>query len=125
MFDDKFSRVLKNEFEEFFVQQLSVADDIAKKFDLRSSASTEDKYNSELQDNPNIAVSHTVLRDYVEIADAIFWDESTIYLMHNKHKFNGVGVRDVLLCAFAKPANRTGCNHSSCTVLIHLVGGFH
>lgn len=95
VFDDKFSRVLKSEFEEFFVQQLSVADDIAKKFDLRSIASTEDKYNSELQDNPNIAVSHTVLRDYVEIADAIFWDESTIYLMHNKHKFNGVGVRDV------------------------------
>lgn len=86
---------MKSEFEEFFVQQLSVADDIAKKFDLRSSASTEDKYNSELQDNPNIAVSHTVLRDYVEIADAIFWDKSTIYLMHNKHKFNGVGVRDV------------------------------
>lgn len=95
VFDDKFSCVLRSEFEEFFAQQLSTADDVAKKFDLRSSASTEDKYNSELQNNLNIVVSHTVLRDYVEIADAIFWDESTIYLMHNKHKFNGAGVRDV------------------------------
>lgn len=95
VFDDKFSTVLRSEFEDFFAQQLSMADDIAKKFGLRSTASTEDKYNCELQNNPNVIVSHTVLRDYVEIADAIFWDESTVYLMHNKHKFNGAGVRDV------------------------------
>ena len=32
----------------------------------------------------------------IEIADVIFWDEDSIYLMHNKDKFSGQGARDVV-----------------------------
>lgn len=36
-----------------------------------------------------------MLLNFVELADAIFWDDSTIYLMHNKMKFDGSGSRDL------------------------------
>ncbi len=41
--------------------------------------------------------AHTVLEKYIELADFIFWSESdeTIYLMHNKGYFDGLGVRDL------------------------------
>ena len=31
----------------------------------------------------------------IEIADAIFWDEHNLYLLHNKDKFQNDGIREV------------------------------
>lgn len=95
VFDDKFGHVLTKEFEDFFDNQSKVVEDLTKTFSLRNASPNENAYNSWLQNNPDIIVSHTVLKEYVEIADAIFWDDTTIYLMHNKAKFDGSGVRDV------------------------------
>lgn len=41
-------------------------------------------------------MAHTALVNNIEIADVIFWDEDSIYLMHNKDKFSGQGARDVV-----------------------------
>ena len=95
VFDDKFSHVLTKEFEDFFNNQSEAVEELASIFNLRNASRNENIYNSWLQNNPNIIVAHTVLKEYVEIADAIFWDDTTIYLMHNKAKFDGAGVRDV------------------------------
>lgn len=95
VFDDKFGDVLTKEFENFYDTQSNKIEDITRNFNLQFASHNEDEYNIWLQNNPNIIVSHTVLKEYVEIADAIFWDDSAIYLMHNKMRFDGEGVRDV------------------------------
>lgn len=95
VFDEKFSRMLTNEYGEFYDYQSKLANDVATVFGLKHSSSNENAYNQWLLDNPKVIVAHTVLKDYVEIADAIFWNDNTIFLMHNKKTFNGIGTRDV------------------------------
>ena len=55
----------------------------------------ESEYNRYLETLQDVFVAHTVLMDFVELADAYFFDDKTLYLMHNKTKFSGEGVRDV------------------------------
>lgn len=95
VFDEKFSRMLTNEYGEFYDHQDELANEVATGFGLKHNSSNENAYNRWLLDNSKVIVAHTVLKDYVEIADAIFWDDSTIFLMHNKKTFNGIGTRDV------------------------------
>ena len=72
------------------------AKNIIKQYKLDIPAETETAYNIALKRLPNIIVSHKALYKNVEFADAIFWDESTMYLMHNKGEFNGIGARDLI-----------------------------
>lgn len=57
----------------------------------------ENGYNNAMRKQSNMIEAHTVLEKYIELADLIFWNESdeTIYLMHNKGYFNGLGARDL------------------------------
>jgi hypothetical protein len=96
VFDTKYTTALSNEYEIIFENYLKKSDGISSQFSLLHKAITETSYNKILETKKNIIVSHTVLMDNVEISDAIFWDGSTVYLMHNKGKFNGEGTRDVI-----------------------------
>ena len=60
-------------------------------------ANNENGYNNAMRKQPNMIEAHTVLEKYIELADLIFWSESdeTIYLMHNKGYFDGLGARDL------------------------------
>lgn len=95
VFDEKFSDALSSSFEKIYSEQTELINEMKNTFGLRIKAPNEDEYNELLLDNASVVFSYTVLLDYVEIADAIFWDNKTIYLMHNKTKFSGSGARDV------------------------------
>lgn len=95
VFDDRFADILKKEFKNLVDEQETEANTVAKNFGLIHVTSSEEVYNSWLLDHLDKVVAHTVQNDNIEIADAIFWDDSTVYLMHNKGKFGGAGARDV------------------------------
>ncbi len=95
VFDEKFSRLLTQEYEEFFDLNAEPVSSLAAKFALCRSAENEDSYNKDLRANKLVTVAHTVMVDNIEIADAIFWDDNAVYLMHNKRVFSGSGARDV------------------------------
>lgn len=95
VFDEKFSDLLTQEFEELYRNQEDTVNTLSAAFGLRFAAKHENDYNDALQKFPNIVVAHTVLLDNLEIADGIFWDEHSVYLMHNKASFSGAGTRDV------------------------------
>lgn len=95
VFDEKFSHLLTKEYEEFFDLNAEPVSSLAAKFALCRSAKNEDSYNKELRANKLVTVAHTVMVDNIEIADAIFWDDNAVYLMHNKSAFSGSGARDV------------------------------
>ncbi|TEB05668.1 hypothetical protein Psch_02709 [Pelotomaculum schinkii] len=96
VFDTQYTTALNNEYGSIFENHLNNFGIISNKFSLLHKAATETEYNKILESQKNILVAHTVLMNNVEIADAIFWDDSTVYLMHNKGKFDGEGVRDVI-----------------------------
>lgn len=96
VFDIKYADALTNEYEAIFDKYFEKSKAILSKFSLLHSAKTETEYNKILEREKNILVTHTVLVDNIEIADAIFWDSCTVYLMHNKGKFNGEGTREVI-----------------------------
>lgn len=93
--DKKYEEQLDDDFNAFINNTSTVADKISKEFLPQLNESNEDDYNKKLLDYKEIIVAHTVLDNYIEIADAIFYDDNNIYFMHNKSKFNGIGSRDV------------------------------
>lgn len=95
VFDDKYDKLLLQDYKELFDLKLIESDQIKKTFGLNNEARTEDTYNKLFYDNHNIIVAHTVLMSNVEIADMIFWSSEKIYLMHNKNNFDGTGTRDL------------------------------
>lgn len=95
VFEERFTESLTNDFRNLYDQQNAISDAIDEKFDLRHPAANEDTYNLGLRNRTDIIVAHTVSKNNVEVADAIFWDDQTIYLMHNKEKFDGGGARDL------------------------------
>ena len=94
-FDDTFSKNLNKEFENYYNQTITCANNLLNTFELLIKEDTEEEYNEKLFNNKKIIGAHTVLKENIEIADAIFWDEENIYFMHNKGSFNGSGSRDV------------------------------
>lgn len=95
VFDKTYDKLLLQEYKELYDKKKVEADAIKVTFGLKKPAKTEDKYNRNLYTTPNVIVAHTALLKNIEIADAIFWDNTTLYLMHNKMKFDGSGVRDL------------------------------
>jgi hypothetical protein len=87
---------LNNEYGTIFGTHIEKSEAICKEFSLLSESKTETKCNRVLEANNKILVTHEVLVDNVEIADAIFWDTDTVFLMHNKGDFDGDGTRDVI-----------------------------
>lgn len=96
VFDEIYSNLLDQEYTELYNSKHKSSLELKKKYKLNKKADNEDKYNKALEVEKNIIVSHTALNENVEIADAIFWDDTTLYLMHNKGTFNGIGARDLL-----------------------------
>jgi len=96
VFDTKYTKALDNEYELIYKSHLKKRDIILSQFSLLHKVSTETAYNEILESENNIYVTHTVLIDNVEIADAIFWNNSTVFFMHNKGKFDGEGARDII-----------------------------
>lgn len=96
VFDEVYSNLLNKEYAELYNLKLKRASGIKKNYNLIKAAINETAYNKALESEKNIIVSHTALLQNVEIADAIFWDDTTLYLMHNKGKFDGLGARDLL-----------------------------
>lgn len=95
VFDAQYADALSDEFNSAFERYNLLEKRILKKHALLANSINETKYNKHLESLPDVVVTHTVLSEYVEIADAIFYDESHVYLMHNKQEFSGEGVRDV------------------------------
>lgn len=95
VFDTTYIKALTKEFSDLFDEKSAQADALITKYKLQKPVDTEEKYNELLISDPNILVAHKVEMSYVEIADAIFWTDTTLYLMHNKGKFNGNGARDL------------------------------
>lgn len=95
VFEERFTESLTKDFRNLYDQQNAISDAIDEKFNLQHPAANEDTYNLGLRNRTDIIVAHTVLMNNVEVADAIFWDDQTLYLMHNKGKFDGSGARDV------------------------------
>lgn len=103
VFDIHYAQLLTREFNEFYDKNKTEADAIKKgrfggvlfTHHLSDTADTEDDYNKQFYLTPKLIVTHTILMNNVEMSDIIFWNSTTIYLMHNKMKFDGSGVRDL------------------------------
>jgi len=96
VFDNVYSDLLNKVYKELFEQKAIKSSQVMQKYNLKKFAANEEEYNEALKVETNIIVSHTALHHNVEIADAIFWDDTTLFLMHNKGTFNGIGSRDLL-----------------------------
>lgn len=96
VFDEVYSSLLNVEYKELLNSKKETSEKLKNKYNLKKKADNEEEYNNALKSGKDIIVTHTVLRDNIEIADAIFWDDTTLYLMHNKAKFDGIGARDLL-----------------------------
>lgn len=95
VFDDVYTSILSNDYKTLYDLKFMDAEDIKKKYGLKVTAINEDIYNNKFKNNSRIIYAHTTLRDNVEIADMIFWDENMVYIMHNKSEFSGIGARDL------------------------------
>lgn len=96
VFDEVYKQLLDKEYHELYKLKLDLSSQLKKSYQLDKPAKNENAYNKSLNSEKNIIVSHTALYQNVEIADAIFWDTTTLYLMHNKGKFDGIGARDLV-----------------------------
>lgn len=95
VFDNHYDFLLSKEFKELYDNNNSIADKIISKWDLSHPDSSEEEYNKWLSHKSNIQVTHRVLMGNIELADAIMFDDDTIYLLHNKSKFDAGGSRDL------------------------------
>ena len=95
MFDNNYIDRLDKEFKKSYEQMVNI-DDKLKTILKSNKATTEDKYNKTFENSDDIILAHTVLSNNIELADLIYYDDDNLYLIHNKIKFNGNGVRDVL-----------------------------
>ncbi len=99
VFDKQYDFMLNCEYNNFYDNNFSEADRIVKKWKLRDVVAdekcSEDEYNKKLKENADITITHTVLVDNVELADAIFFEDDTVFFLHNKMHFGSTGVRDL------------------------------
>ncbi len=88
-------KVLTDEFVEYYIAKEDRVNQLKEDYNLYCGQRTETEYNEFLRKNNKIIVSHLVRIGNIEIADAIFWDEHNLYLLHNKDKFQNDGIREV------------------------------
>lgn len=91
----RYISILDEEFKNRMGEKSDEIKKIKSKYNLSSKLKTEDSYNDSFFSSEKIIVAHKSLVDCFEIADLIFWDEQTLYLMCNKMKFNASGTRDL------------------------------
>jgi len=96
VYDTTFKEYLNVEFQELFLEMETKSNSIIEKFNLKKNYKNEDTYNKSFLQDKSVIFAHTTLKDNMEIADLIFYDENNVYLMHNKGKFNGEGARDLI-----------------------------
>lgn len=88
--------LISNDFKKYLVYNKKEVTALFTKFKLENVHKVgEDAYNRTFKNSNTIIYAHTTLINNVELADLIFFDEDNLYLMHNKGKFDGSGVRDV------------------------------
>jgi uncharacterized protein (TIGR04141 family) len=95
VFDSHYDTLLSNEFEELYDKNKNQILPLMNSWSLKHAASSEEEYNQWLAQQGEVVVSHKATMGYIEIADAIFWDDNTIYFLHNKARFDGIGARDL------------------------------
>lgn len=95
VFDKQYETILSKQFSDLYDYNKPLAEGVIKKWKLTHASPSEEEYNKWLSKHTNVQVSHRVSKGNIEIADAIFYDEGTIYLMHNKDSFSGSGARDL------------------------------
>ncbi len=95
IFDKNYSKLLNQEYEELFDHKKQIELQLLSSFPLKVKANDEESYNKSLKMNKKIIFADRNLIEYIEIADAIYWDDGNLFLMHNKMSFNGSGARDL------------------------------
>lgn len=96
MFDNNYIDNLDKEFKKSYAQMINIDEKLKYILTNKDSNLTEDVYNKTFENSEEIILAHTVLSNYIELADLIYYDEDNLYLVHNKLKFQGSGARDVL-----------------------------
>lgn len=95
VFDEVYLGFLDKEFKQVFLDTLKETEDLGEKWSLVREAENETSYIESLEHEERMMIAHKVTLQRVEVADAIFCDGSTVYLMHVKGEFDGIGARDL------------------------------
>lgn len=95
VFDKQYESILTQEYKNFFDKNNELASYLKNHWKLKNNSDTEDAYNENLAKRNDMIVSHKAMLGNIEIADAIFWEDDTVYFMHNKMNFDGSGSRDL------------------------------
>lgn len=95
VFDKQYESLLNQEYKTFFDNNSKYALELKNKWKLKNNSPTENAYNESLAKRDDLIVSHKALLGNIEIADVIFWESDTVYLMHNKKDFDGASARDL------------------------------
>ena len=96
MFDTNYIDNLDKEFKKSYTQMINIDKKLKDILSNKEANLTEDTYNKTFENSDEIILAHTVLSNYIELADLIYYDDDNLYLIHNKLKFQGSGARDVL-----------------------------
>ena len=96
MFDINYIDNLDKEFKKSYTQMINIDKKLKDILSNKEANLTEDTYNKTFENSDEIILAHTVLSNYIELADLIYYDDDNLYLIHNKLKFQGSGARDVL-----------------------------
>lgn len=96
MFDNNYLNSLDNEFKNSYKEMINIDNNLVEILTNSDSSLNEDKYNKSFDCSEDVIVAHTVLSNNIELADIIYFNDSNLYLIHNKSKFQGNGARDVL-----------------------------
>ena len=94
--DKKYEQILDDEFKDLFNSWEGYAKELKEIFKLIKEEKNEDEYNKSFYENPNVIVAHKALISNYEIADLFFWDDTNLYVMCNKGKFDAGGSRDLM-----------------------------
>ena len=96
MFDTNYIDNLDKEFKKSYTQMININKKLKDILSNKEANLTEDTYNKTFENSDEIILAHTVLSNYIELTDLIYYDDDNLYLIHNKLKFQGSGARDVL-----------------------------
>ena len=84
VFEDSYFDMLNQQYKDICNIILSKDDSIIKTFNLKKNEKCEDDYNETFKKSDDVIFAHKKNFKNVEIADLIFWDDDSIYLMCNK-----------------------------------------
>lgn len=95
VFEDSYFGMLNKQYKKICNIILSKDNSIVNMFNLKKNEKNEDSYNDTFKNSDKVIFSHKKNFKNVEIADLIFWDDDSVYLMCNKSEFDGPGMRDL------------------------------